>query len=116
MTGNCLSLEQVKFIAANVAPYFGPLLDKPLVEPMTPAEIIAAASRVVATDEALHAAIVAEVFPETSTETDRALIAVRALQVIAATLAEHERWTLIDIVAAELMQHSAVLRGELNHG
>ena len=111
-----LSLEQVRFIAATVAPKVGPLLDRPLSQPMTDQEIVHAASMFVATDETVHAAIVAEIFPETSADTNPLLIAVQAARIIAATIAAHDNGEIINTVAAELMPHSAALRGDLRHG
>jgi hypothetical protein len=113
---NPLSLEQVRFLAATVAPHFRPLIDRPLSHPMTPVEMLSAASWAVATYEPLHTALVAEIFPDTTAATDRTLIAWRTVSIIAATIEAHDHGELVDTIAEELMKHSAALRGELPHG
>jgi hypothetical protein len=107
-----LSLEQVRFIAATVAPHFGPLCDDKMSLPFTETNVAFLVSRVFATSPALHATIAAEIFPDVTPSTHPAIVAIRTLQVVTATLKVHDHRELMDVVAAELANHSVALRGD----
>jgi hypothetical protein len=92
------------------------MIDKPLRQRMTQAEAVAEVSRVIVQDDALQVAIVAEAYLETTADTHPTMIALKALGVVAATMAAHDHSLIVGTVMAELMPHSALLQGAISHG
>ncbi|ALJ12541.1 hypothetical protein ATM17_13150 [Sphingopyxis macrogoltabida] len=105
----CLSLEQVRFIAATVAPYFGPLIDHaadgpPIEEPR---DIIVRAAAAIERNNSLMEMIVLEAGGQS--EGNSWATKFRALGICQATLASHTAELVAEVVIDELSRHASSL-------
>lgn len=111
MTSDILTLEQVRFIAATVAPHFGPMVDKASLGPPID-DAWRASLAPVANYWPLTKLICAEAGDVADAEDSYDKLAARAVSIVGITLVVHGTRALSEVIIAELTPHSRVLTGQ----
>ena len=115
-----LTLEQVRFITATVAPHFGPMIDRAVcpVEDFennldaVKAWALQALTSGLRSNDALPLLIVTEAYGDIETAAKYGDLAGRANSIINVNLALHDHGELFGAIVDELAKHCSSIRGE----
>lgn len=113
MGNHYLNLEQVRFITATVAPYFGPKIDQSALDRVWQlSDIHVGIRHAFAAHYALTRLIVAEVDGDDASTLPVGTLGGRAAVIIGMTLAAHGDEAVADAIIDELCKHSRAMAGE----